>query len=107
MVNATVADVIVTQATRALLASVKFLKRAVKQQTTLCATAEGHASVTVVNVMRDTSVHDARHALDAPTLARLKCKKSKFMLNFCFQIIITCVFFINELSSYLNCVLCY
>lgn len=55
--------------------------------------AEGHASVTAVNVMRDTSVHDARHALDAPTLARLKCKESKLMLNFCFQIIIKCCVF--------------
>lgn len=44
--------------------------------------AEENASVTAVNVMRDTSVHDARHALDAPTLARLNCKESKLVLNY-------------------------
>lgn len=74
---------------RAQPVSARCLRRAVAPLTTLCATAEGPASVTAVSVRRDTSVHNARYASAALTLARLNCKESKLLFNFYFQIIIT------------------
>lgn len=71
-VNATVVNVNATQALRVQPVSVRCLRRAVLPLTTLCAMAEGAASVTAVSVRRDTSVHDVRHAWAALTLARPK-----------------------------------
>lgn len=73
------------QATRAQPVSVRCLRKAVVPLTTLCATAEGPASVTAVSVRRDTSLYDARHASAALTLARPNCKEYKILLNFYFQ----------------------
>lgn len=70
-VSATVAHVNAIQVMRAQPVSARCLRRAVAPLTTLCATAEGPASVTAVSVRRDTSVHNARYASAALTLARL------------------------------------
>lgn len=78
-VSATVANVSAIQATKAQPASVRCLRRAVVALTTLSAMAEGLASVTAVNVRRDTNVHDARYAPVALIHARPNCKKSKIL----------------------------
>lgn len=87
-VNATVANVNAMKAMRAQPVSAWCLKKAVVPQTTPSALAEGLASVTAVNVRRDTSVHNARHALAALIHARPNCKESKVPFNFYFLIII-------------------
>lgn len=70
MVSATVAIVNAILASRAQPVSVRCLQKAVLPPTTLYAMEEGNASVTAVSVTRVTSIHDARHALAALTLAR-------------------------------------
>lgn len=88
MVSATVGIVNAIQASRAQPVSVRCLQKAVLPPTTLYAMEEGNASVTAVSVTRVTSIHDARHALAALTLARPNCKEAKFIFNFYFKVII-------------------
>lgn len=73
MVSVIVADANALQAMRAQLVSARCLRRAVVLLTTRCATTEGFASVTAVNAMRDTSVHNARIVLAALIHARPNC----------------------------------
>lgn len=77
-VSATVTDVNAILATRAQPVSAGCLRRAVVRLTTPCASAEGPASATAVNVRRDTSSHDAKSAPAAQTPARPNCKDSTF-----------------------------
>lgn len=91
MVSATVANVNAIKIMRAQPASAGCLMRAVVPWRILCAMVEGSASVIAVNVMRDTSVHDVRPALDALTLARPNCKEPKVLLNLFFQISPKCL----------------
>lgn len=70
MVNATVADVNVTQTTRAQLVSAKCQMRAAVPPMTLCAMAEEPANATTVSVRRDTSGQNVKNASAVLTLAR-------------------------------------
>lgn len=75
MESATVANVSAFKAMRAQPVSAGSLLQGVKHLTTLCAMAEGPASVISVSVMRDTSVQNAMNASAALTLARPNCKE--------------------------------
>ena len=80
------------QALRAQPVSAGRLLRGVAHLTTLCAMAEGPASVISVSVMKDTSAQNAMNALVALTLARPNCKEFysvctvKLSSNICFSI---------------------
>lgn len=83
MVSATVANVNALLAIRAQPANVRYLRKAAIKSTTRYAMAEAPASVIAVSVMRDTSVHIAKHVLDALTPAKQNCKylSSKVLLD--------------------------
>lgn len=100
MVSANVENVNALRIMMALPASAGGLMRAVVPRIILCASVEGTATVIAVNVMRDTSLHDVRTALDALTLARPNCKEPKILLNLFFQIKPKCL--LLKSNSYID-----